>query len=197
MTLDIRRLTPDLADDYMHYFKHVAFADHADWAGCCCLHFHWNDALEADLKAFLQTCPPDGERDLSFNWAYAERYVRNGTIQGYLAYLDGQVAGWCNANDKQNFAALPKNVPPALWTEEPEQRVKAGCASLSHRICAGKASPRSCWNASAATRMLTAMILSKLTRPWVPAICMLPTTAPWHCTKNSDFSCTRRKAMPA
>ena len=28
--------------------------------------------------------------------------VQDGDIQGYLAYLDGKIVGWCNANTKEN-----------------------------------------------------------------------------------------------
>ena len=30
----------------------------------------------------------------------AAEYIKSGKIQGYLAYVDGQLAGWCNANTK-------------------------------------------------------------------------------------------------
>ena len=30
----------------------------------------------------------------------AIRYIRDGVLKGYLAYSNGQVVGWCNANDR-------------------------------------------------------------------------------------------------
>jgi len=122
VNIEIKKLTPELADDYLHFFKDVAFSDHKDWAGCCCLHFHWDDQLAADHKEFCKTAR---KGDCSFSWRYAEKYVMNGTIQGYLAYSDGQVVGWCNANDKKNYAVLKANVKPELWTDDAESKVKS------------------------------------------------------------------------
>jgi GNAT superfamily N-acetyltransferase len=39
----------------------------------------------------------------------AERFVSNGTLQGYLAYADGVPVGWCNANNKSAFLRFDFN----------------------------------------------------------------------------------------
>ncbi|MCL1917853.1 MAG: GNAT family N-acetyltransferase [Peptococcaceae bacterium] len=122
MELDIRRLSPQLANDYMYYFKNDAFSDHRDWAGCFCLHFHLDKKLAASYEAFCKTAHQD---DLSFSLHYAEQYVKNGIIQGYLAYFNNRVVGWCNANDKQEYAALKSNVDPGLWTDDGDKKVKS------------------------------------------------------------------------
>lgn len=31
-----------MLDEYLHFFGQVAFGDHPQWAGCYCVHFHWN-----------------------------------------------------------------------------------------------------------------------------------------------------------
>jgi len=123
MDVEIRALSPALAGDYMRFFQNDAFTDHPEWAGCNCMHFHWDAPLEA---AFAEFAKSDEKENLRlFRRCWAEELVRNGTIQGYLAYSDGRAVGWCNANDKVNFAALRENVKPELWTDEEPGRVKS------------------------------------------------------------------------
>lgn len=97
MELDIRRLTPELLDDYLNFFDNTAFADHPDWSQCYCIHFHWRSEWDNELMR--------GNRD------GAIEHIKNGTIQGYLAYLDGKVVGWCNTNDKYIYSGL-------VWRKE-------------------------------------------------------------------------------
>jgi len=92
MDVVIRRLTPDLVDDYLYFFDHVEFMDHPEWSQCYCLHFHFENAWDAEDEG---KDSPWRER--------AARFVCEGKIQGYLAYADGQVAGWCGANDRENY----------------------------------------------------------------------------------------------
>ena len=104
LKLEIRRLTPDMLNDYMHFSLEVAFTDHPEWAGCCCVHFHWNDKYEAEFK--------NGAKS-GTDWAV--EMVNTGVIQGYLAYADGQVVGWCNANDRRNYDVLKTR--NEIWEE--------------------------------------------------------------------------------
>jgi ribosomal protein S18 acetylase RimI-like enzyme len=114
MELDIRPLTPELRNDYLYFFDNIAFADHPEWSQCYCLAFHFEpawDAVDADKEN------PWRER--------AVRFVREGKIQGYLAYSDGKTVGWCNANDKKNYAALESNVKPEIWGENEDKKIKS------------------------------------------------------------------------
>ncbi|HBL83319.1 MAG: hypothetical protein A2Y17_05490 [Clostridiales bacterium GWF2_38_85] len=137
MKLDIRRLTPDMLDDYLHFFLDIAFTDHPEWSGCCCVHFHWNEKYEAEFHS--------GEKS-GTDWAV--EMVKGGIIQGYLAYMNGQVVGWCNANDKHNYDVL--KVRSELWDESdktnrvksivcflvaPDMRGKGIATKLLERVC--------------------------------------------------------------
>lgn len=119
MTLEVRPLTPELLEDYLDFFDNVAFTDHPEWSNCYCLAFHFEPAWDAE-DAGLEN--PWRER--------VARFVREGKVQGYLAYSDGKVAGWCNANDKKNYAALKHNVNAELLTEEPNEKVKSAVCFL-------------------------------------------------------------------
>ncbi len=89
MNIKIRRLTPDLVGDYVSFFDTTPHADKRDEHKCYCV-WWCNDDYEG--KDF--TSSVDVRRD------YAIQYVKGNNIQGYLAYCDDSVVGWCNANTK-------------------------------------------------------------------------------------------------
>lgn len=90
MNIEIRRLTPDLAEDYIHFFDTTPHNGEEDGNQCYCITWR-SDASYADNSPhWFPTAAERRER--------AAQFVREGSIQGYLAYLDHQVVGWCNAN---------------------------------------------------------------------------------------------------
>lgn len=89
--LTIVRLSPDVLEDYLYFFEHVAHTDYPKWDRCYCLDYCAADNREEAKTLF---------RDADIRREYAIRYVREGVMQGYLAYADGRVVGWCNANDR-------------------------------------------------------------------------------------------------
>ena len=89
--LTIVRLAPEYLTDYLYFFEHVAHTDYPAWDRCYCL-----DYCATDNR--LEAASVFGDADT--RRAYAIRYVNEGILQGYLAYADGQVVGWCNANDR-------------------------------------------------------------------------------------------------
>jgi hypothetical protein len=118
MSIAIKKLTPDLIDDYFYFFDNVAFTDNPNWAGCYCVWYHLTDEHDAERLEFNSS--HNGE---SFNRVFAERLIRSGIISGYLAYEGGSVAGWCNVNDKAKYARLNKERCPEIWDdkEDPEK----------------------------------------------------------------------------
>ncbi len=91
MNVEIRKLTPDLLEDYLYFFENEAHADNEEEDRCYCV--CWCSDDHREVKDFST---PEKRRDL------AVQYINNETIQGYLAYCDGQVVGWCNANTKSD-----------------------------------------------------------------------------------------------
>ncbi len=115
MNLKIKRLTPELIEDYLYYFDHVAFTDNKEWEFCYCVHYHWNEEFEEERKQYKNTCAGD-----CFNRELATRLIGSGTLQGYLAYLDNVVVGWCNVNDKGLYSMLNLQISPKLWEDTKE-----------------------------------------------------------------------------
>jgi hypothetical protein len=91
MDIEIKRLTPNLLDDYLRFFDTDAHADNPDpnEHGCYCV--CW---CRADHRQAEDFSLPEKRR------ALAAQSINDGSIQGYLAYADGHAVGWCNANTK-------------------------------------------------------------------------------------------------
>jgi ribosomal protein S18 acetylase RimI-like enzyme len=100
MELETKKLTIDLLEDWLGYFDNDAFSDNDKWTGCYCMCYHWNEALESKKH---WDC---SKADAAYNRECAVELIKQGIMQGYLAYLDGKVVGWCNANDKQAYDSV-------------------------------------------------------------------------------------------
>ncbi len=142
MTIDIRVLSPELLDDYLNFFDNIAFIDHKERSECYCVHFHWDASLDAEIENLNKLGIKKRGRD------FAIEFVGNRTIQGYLAYMDNEVIGWCNANNKTGYKGLVAR--SELWADEeqgakvkavtcftvaPNMRGKGIATQLLKRVC--------------------------------------------------------------
>lgn len=89
MNLEIKKLTPADAEEYIHFFDTTPHDDCDPENTCYCV--SW---CSADHRA-MTVYPSREERR-----AMAAAYIKSGKLQGYLAYVDGRLAGWCNANTR-------------------------------------------------------------------------------------------------
>ncbi len=89
MDIIIKKLTPALVDDYLHFFDTTPHDDEIEENKCYCE--CW---CSVDHRVETDFSSPAKRREL------AGQYVLKGMIQGYLAYQDSKVVGWCNANTK-------------------------------------------------------------------------------------------------
>lgn len=144
MNIVIKKLSPELVDDYLYFFDNIAFSDGSEWGGCYCVYYHWTDYLDterANYEAAGGTCY---KRNLAI------QYIQENILQGYLAFIDGSVVGWCNANDKGSYAALSKEHRPDLceaaddtikiklivcYSIAPNMRRKGIATQLLNRVC--------------------------------------------------------------
>lgn len=103
----ILELANGLLDDFLEFFDHHAFCDNPSWSGCYCVYYHADDEEEWKKR----TAPEN--RDLAI------RLIKEGRLQGKLAYLNKELVGWCNAAPRNSFPrlALSKN----LHVEDPER----------------------------------------------------------------------------
>lgn len=95
INLVVEPLTENLLDDFLLFFDTVAFTDNPEWAGCYCHFYHASCSDRAWEK-----------RSKEDNRNGSMQLILSGAMRGYLAYLDGKPAGWCNVNRKTAYPKL-------------------------------------------------------------------------------------------
>ena len=91
MNIEIRKLIPSLAEDYVHFFDVTPHYGKDD-TKCYCITWCNDNVYHSGGKHWH---PSSNERRI-----HAIQRVQNGDIHGYLAYRGDEVVGWCNANTK-------------------------------------------------------------------------------------------------
>lgn len=90
MNIKIKKLTPDLAEEYVHFFDVTPHDVNIDEQKCYCVTWRSDDSYSHGEAHWFDSRVERKTRALEF--------VRTGSIQGYLAYYDNKIVGWCNAN---------------------------------------------------------------------------------------------------
>ncbi len=135
--IKIRKLTPELTEDYLHFFDVTPHSTGKSEHRCYCV--CW-----ASTKGELEACETADMRRET-----AHRYIENHYIQGYLAYAEDSVIGWCNANVKsdcyeciswqmfmKNIRRDDRNVKSVFcFAVAPEYRGKGIAGMLLSRVC--------------------------------------------------------------
>lgn len=91
------------------YFDLMRIEDYEEFTGCYCVWYHWCEQFESERLSYEKAGGNCFKRDL------ARQLISKGKLQGYLAYSNGQVVGWVNANEKENYAKLSRENRPELW----------------------------------------------------------------------------------
>jgi GNAT superfamily N-acetyltransferase len=91
--IEVNQVSPGRIPDFLDFFDHKAFADYPIWAACYCMAHH-------------VAGPPDdewAERTAAQNRSDMIGRLEAQSTIGYLAYVDGKTAGWCNASSLDSF----------------------------------------------------------------------------------------------
>ena len=118
--ITIKRLTPDLLEDYLDFFDYRAFSDGSPFYPCYCSAF--NMSRERIQDEFFRQAEINGGGSDGWKKALrdsAVRMVENGEIRGYLAYDGDKAVGWCNANDRLNYCRVGEFDLSAVPPDEP------------------------------------------------------------------------------
>ena len=88
--IEIRKLTPELAEDYAHFFDVTPHDDHTvkDELPCYCVTWR-NDDTYVGNDHWYPTREERRQRAIQF--------IKAGKLNGYLAYRGEEIVGWCNA----------------------------------------------------------------------------------------------------
>jgi ribosomal protein S18 acetylase RimI-like enzyme len=93
--ITVRPLSPERLGDYLQFFDQDNLTDNPHWNTCYC-YFYRSDP----------NGKPWQERSGAENRADASRLISAGDMHGYLAYVDGKVAGWCHADVLSQFPGM-------------------------------------------------------------------------------------------
>ena len=88
MNIEIKKLTPELIEDYLRFFDTTPHATNKEEHKCYCI---WWSNRAIDGKDYSTV---ENRRNI------ATEYINSNNIQGYLAYNGDKVIGWCNSNTK-------------------------------------------------------------------------------------------------
>lgn len=91
MNITIKKLTPELAEDYVHFFDVTPHDHYVDEHKCYCVCWCNDDYEGKDFSS------AEKRRNAAL------QYVKNGNIQGYFAYHEGKVVGWCQRQCKSGL----------------------------------------------------------------------------------------------
>ena len=90
MKIEIRKLTPDLAEDYAHFFDITPHDINIDERKCYCVTWRSDNSYVGNDDHWFPTREERRARAIEF--------IKAGSLQGYLAYYGNDIVGWCNAN---------------------------------------------------------------------------------------------------
>ena len=94
--MQIKKLCIENIADWLEFFDSRAFKDHQEWGTCyCTYYFHPKSEEYKNIHSRKRN--------------YAVWLIEKGIMQGYLAYEDNKVIGWCNSNSKRTFPRLSTN----------------------------------------------------------------------------------------
>lgn len=94
MNLKIKKLMPEMVNEYLHFFDNTPHDDGKPENICYCI----NWCAENDYNRVDD--PQRTERKY-----LAQEYIKRGTLQGYLAFMNGEIVGWVNVNTKHECSA--------------------------------------------------------------------------------------------
>ena len=139
-SISIKRLTPELNDDYLDFFDHRAFTDDNPNGPCYCTSANQD---EEEVQRMVSEFRTYGVKETVRR--YAVEMLNQHRIHGYLAY-DGNVSvGWCNAADMESYTgfvpefarknACGKTISIVCFEIAPEYRGMGIASAFIDRVC--------------------------------------------------------------
>lgn len=111
MRIQVRRLSKAMAEEYIRYFDDRAFSDGSPEKGCYCVWHHWTDAHEQERALMPEEQRPYRKR------AYAKELIENGVLNGFAAFVDNEMVGFCNADLKDRYFRLSREHNADSWND--------------------------------------------------------------------------------
>lgn len=109
MNIRISKLNRDMSEEYINFFDNRAFSDGNAEKGCYCVWHHWTDQHE-----YARSLMPENERTFCKR-DYAKELIQSGRLNGFAAFYDNQIVGFCNADTKDRYFRLSREKYPNSW----------------------------------------------------------------------------------
>ncbi len=103
MNCTIKPLGPELAQTFVEYLGNLDFHHAPHWSTCFC-RFYYTDCSQEEWVGRA------GEK----NAAEAVQMIREGQMNGYLAFDGDTCIGWCLADDATRFIRLKNEMAPVI-----------------------------------------------------------------------------------
>ena len=133
MDIIVKKLTPDLAEDYINYFDNRAFSDGNKEKGCYCVWHHWTDKCEYERSLL-----PESDR-VYCKRNYAKELIQSGRLNGFAAFCGGEMVGFCNADRKNSYFRLSGGSDSVLsivcFTVAPDMRRRGIAKAMLAGAC--------------------------------------------------------------
>ena len=100
-SIEVHPVTADRVEDWLQLFDHDVFAGKPEWSACYCTEPHYLSPGDATGETNRGTWREKRERMI-------QRFA-DGSVQGYLAYVDGRPAGWVNASMRGEYALFRRD----------------------------------------------------------------------------------------
>ena len=102
MNIMVCRLNRNMTEEYIDFFDKRAFSDGSEERGCYCVWHHWTEQHELE-HSFM----PENERQYCKK-NYAKELIQNGILNGFVAFCDNHIVGFCNSDIKDNYFRLSR-----------------------------------------------------------------------------------------
>lgn len=140
-TVEIHPVTEERIDDWLDLFDHKVFAGFPQWSACYCTEPHFFTGEEGSNMGHWR----DQRAAMIDN-------LRNGATFGYLAYVDGEAAGWVNASKRCDYSLFRRDdgddqttVGVSCFAIAPPFRFHGVSKLLLDRVIADAASRGATW----------------------------------------------------
>ncbi|MDE7300094.1 MAG: GNAT family N-acetyltransferase [Lachnospiraceae bacterium] len=111
MDIEVKRLDRNMSEAYLSFFDDRAFSDGSAEKGCYCVWHHWTEEHERERSLMPESERPYRKRN------YARELIQNGRLNGFAAFCDNQIVGFCNSDTKDNYFRLSRENHPDSWKD--------------------------------------------------------------------------------
>lgn len=109
MKFEIKKLSPVMTNEYIDFFENRGLIKGDINQGCYCVWHHWTNQLELNRSKLPQNVQPSVKRN------FAIELIKTGKLNGFAAFSDKKMIGFCNADYKENYYRLNRTNNSDSW----------------------------------------------------------------------------------